>query len=451
MSITEQTVNVYLPNTRDEVIKKAQKETYNHGMEFESSNDLALTKKGVVTKRERILTLDGLKISDHSFHDVWVESTTHIDKKRSLEFKEKIKNLKSTHEANHINHYVILLEKKIRSNAKQLLKCIDELKREGWIVVQGLDEINAFVEIVSDKYSSISNGKIKKAKPKMVKLDDLIRNPLNRPTDEDGVVNIAKSIVRNGFITCVFAVPYYENGKFTGKYMLFEGHHRYDASIVVRDVWGFDDMNEVPCVIVDWITTEQMDELGNMLIKINVEYKKWTLKDYIQSHFKQAKLLKKMGIYQDGGEVLKDKIFSYGCLEDWRKKSNTEKVGQNTLLYIVGPKSKNSNNLDVKVIEDGEYKINKSEVDDYIKPFLEPTISFHKEIKNKDWYQVGVYRDFCSEIYKKFKNDDIDLKAVKLYYHCFQSVDPKPEMKKNMDGDFWKQIQYQVDNLKGLL
>ena len=60
--------------------------------------------------------------------------------------------------------------------------------------------------------------------------------------------------------------------------MLFEGHHRLDAVIYVRDSWDYI-IPDLPCIVVDWLCDKDHKKLANLLVKINVEYRKWELKD----------------------------------------------------------------------------------------------------------------------------------------------------------------------------
>ena len=398
--------------TRDLQINARANETRReHGATFEKYVDTLLVKSGLGCQRTRIKTSDGEKISDHTFNNVWMESTTFFDKKRVNEFILKKKLIQET--TNSFEKFFLFYERDITPATTPL---VNKLVNDGWIVLCGKTQIEAFISAYGkhvSKYNKgvIQNNVIPTAQPQLIDIKLLIENKLNREQNKKGVESIAKSIVNEGFLTCLYVVPKKDkNGKIVG-YVLFEGHHRLSAARMVRS-WGFS-LNELPCVVVDWLDADEMEELSRLLIKVNVEYRSWKLADYIKHHFDIAKILN-----------ITDKTYSYETLLNWMKIGKQSGFGDNGLIYILGPVSNSDFWLDQDIIRGGDYIVTKSEVEDYATPFFDVMKDFISEAKQEEEYRKDVYQLFCCQLYDNFKSNKINLDEVANYFMAYSMLKP---------------------------
>jgi hypothetical protein len=396
--------------TRDLQINARANETRReHGATFEKYVDTLLVKSGLGCQRTRVKTSDGEKISDHTFKNIWMESTTFFDKKRVNEFILKKKVILEA--TNSFEKFFLFYERDITPATTPL---IDKLVNDGWVVLCGKTLIEAFITTYgkhANKYknSVIQNNVIKTAQPQLIDINLLIENRLNREQNKKGVESIAKSIVNEGFLTCLYVVPKKDkNGKIVG-YVLFEGHHRLSAAQMVRS-WGFS-LNELPCVVVDWLSADDMEELSRLLIKVNVEYRSWKLADYIKHHFDIAKILN-----------ITDKTYSYETLLNWMKLGRQYGFGDNGLIYILGPVDGSDLWLEQDIIRGGDYIVTKSEVEDYATPFFDVMKDFISDVKQNKEYRKDVYQLFCCQLYQKFKDKEINLDEVTNYFLAYGSL-----------------------------
>ena len=159
--------------------------------------------------------------------------------------------------------FVLFYEKELTASTTKLVL---PLEIDGWLIIAGEAQVNAYVSTFGRLKAFSQNGNVKVATPQMIPVDMLVANPLNRDEVKEGVVNIAKSIINDGFLTCLYVVPVMKNGKIVN-YMLFEGHHRLSA-VKLAAKWGHE-IKELPCVVVDWVTTDDMERVSELLIKIN--------------------------------------------------------------------------------------------------------------------------------------------------------------------------------------
>lgn len=414
-----------------EINKAANKSRREHGEEFEKRNQQLLLSKGIACQRDTIKLANGEKfISDHCYKDVWFESTTFFDKKRVDEFNKKKKAIEAV--SKKYKKFVLLYEKPID---KRTEKNADKLESNGWIVIDGENKIETYIKLFSKTNAFTKNNKIERiAKPAIIKVDNLVHNPLNREMIEEGIVNIAHSIINDGFLTCLYVVPHKKTKDGEQTYMLFEGHHRLDAVHLVRK-WGFE-LNEVPCIIVDWITTNEMEELSNLLIKINVEYRKWMLRDYIRHHAEIAKILK-----------LKDKLFSYNTLLDLMKQSKSSGFGDNFFVYIFGKCYGPTLWLDLPHIKGGEFRMSEDEYNNFVVPFIVELKDYYFDAKLNEEYDNNVYQYLCKRLFIEFKEGKLDIVGVRRYlaaYNNLKEVPTKTEILKDM----WEtKLQQQYDKL----
>lgn len=413
----------------------AQSYRKHHGDVFEETVDVKLTKHGIPARREAIQTGDGKFISDHSYKHIWCESTTHIDKKRVDEFIKKKKLIQEVRPD--ITNFVLFYEKNFTTKSQKKLK--EKLISNGWKPFGGEKEIDSYINVMSYDNAFHKNKEIIVAKPKSIPLDDLYENPLNRRTNEKAIYSIAKSIVEYGFITGLFVVPKYNNydDKDITGYMLYEGHHRLQAVRYVRDYYDYS-IPDLPCIVVDWLSDKDHEKLANLLIKINVEYRKWELKDYIFSHLEIAKLLKDT-----------KKKTSYQILENLRLESDRRGLGKNTLLYICGPLKGSSNWLDTSIIEDGIYRVSQQEYDEKMIPFIDKIAKdFYDWFKKEDSYSLSVYRYFMSSLYLNYKKNG-DMRECVLYANQFRTLSQDtPQKVEQFNKGIWQKLDELVDGIR---
>jgi len=422
--------------SEQQINARANETRRQHGATFEKYVDTLLVKSGLGCQRTRIKTSDGEKISDHTFKNIWMESTTFFDKKRVNEFilkKEVI--LEAT---NSFEKFFLFYERDITPATTPL---VAKLVNAGWVVLCGKTLIEAFITTYgkhANKYknSVIQNNVIKTAQPQLIDINLLIENRLNREQNKKGVESIAKSIVNEGFLTCLYVVPKKDkNGKIVG-YVLFEGHHRLSAAQMVRS-WGFS-LNELPCVVVDWLSADDMEELSRLLIKVNVEYRSWKLADYIKHHFDIAKILN-----------ITDKTYSYETLLNWMKLGRQYGFGDNGLIYILGPVDGSDLWLDQDILRGGDYIIPKSEVEDYATPFFDVMKDFISDAKQNEGYRKDVYQLFCCQLYQKFKDKEINLDEVTNYFLAYNSLNYKQiPNKKSYVKDIYPILDAKINNFK---
>jgi hypothetical protein len=403
-----------------------------HGKEFEKYVDTILVKSGLGCHKTYINTSDGEKISDHTFDNVWMESTTFFDKKRVNEFISKKMVIEEA--TTKFTKFFLFYERDLTKPTQTLAK---KLINAGWVLIAGKSKINAFINAFGQNRAFSSNDTIRIAQPNLIDIDLLIPNPLNREENKKGVEAIAKSIVNEGFLTCLYVVPQKDSkGNITG-YMLFEGHHRLSAAQMVRS-WGFS-LNNLPCVVVDWLSTDNMEKLSKLLIKINVEYRTWKLRDYIKHHLDIAKILN-----------ITDKIYSYQTLLDWMKVGKDSGFGDNGLIYVLGPLTGSDKWLDKELIQSGDYVVTKSEVEKYAIPFFDVMKKYREAAKKKNEFRNDVYQTFCCELYEKFKDNKISLKECKHNFAAYNMLQPEqvPNKKtdvKNIWVDLDEHIQLQIN------
>lgn len=424
-------MNKEIDLTNEEINKSANEIRREHGEAFEKQNQELLLSRGIACNRDTIKLPNGEKyISDHCYKNVWIESTTFFDKKRVDEFIKKKTAIESV--SNKYTKFILLYEKSIDNRT---LKNAAKLEHNGWLLVDGEKKISTFVKLFAKTNAFTKNNKIQNvAKPISIKIDNLVFNPLNRERIEEGVVNIAHSIINDGFLTCLFVVPHIKNENGEQTYMLFEGHHRLDAAHLVRK-WGFE-LEELPCIVVDWITTDQMEELSNLLIKINVEYRKWMLRDYIKHHADIARILN-----------LNDKLFSYETLLSLMTLSKSSGFGDNFFVYIFGKCYGPTLWLDLPHIKGGEFRMSEDEYTNFVIPFIEELKDYYFDAKDNELYDNGVYQYLCKRLFIDFKEGRLDIKGVRRYLAAYNNLSETPT-KTEILKEIWEtKLQQQYDKL----
>lgn len=407
---------------------QANKIRREHGAVFEKHIDTLLAKSGIGCHRTYINTKDGEKISDHTFDNIWMESTTFFDKKRVNEFIDKKLAIQET--TNKFTKFFLFYERDLTKSTQTLA---EKLINAGWILIDGKSKIDAFIKAFGQRRAFSSNDTISVAQPKLIGVDLLMPNPLNREQNKNGVETIAKSIINEGFLTCLYVVPQKDSkGNITG-YMLFEGHHRLSAAQMVRS-WGFS-LDNLPCVVVDWLSTDDMEKLSKLLIKINVEYRTWKLRDYIKHHLDIAKILN-----------ITDKIYSYQTLLDWMKIGKENGFADNGLIYVLGPLKDSDKWLDQDLIKSGDYVVTKTEVEKYATPFFDVMKKYRVAAKKKDTFRNDVYQLFCCELYEKFKNNEISLKECIYNFAAYNMLEPEQVPNKKSDvKNVWRDLDVHIE------
>jgi hypothetical protein len=115
---------------------EANKTRREHGEEFEKHIDTLLVKSGLGCHRTFIDTTDGEKISDHTFDDVWMESTTFFDKKRVDEFVKKKKVIEEA--TSDFKKFFLFYEREV---SKKTEKLAQKLAEAGWVLIDGENRI----------------------------------------------------------------------------------------------------------------------------------------------------------------------------------------------------------------------------------------------------------------------------------------------------------------------
>lgn len=130
-------------------------------------------------------------------------------------------------------------------------------------------------------------------------------------------------------------------------------------------------IDELPCVLVDWINSEDTAKVHELLILVNTTQEPWGVRDYVISHLKEAI-----------DRNLTNKKYSYEKL-DWLYNITNKKHSDNLMktkfnetrfFYIFGPvdsvKGGIGKSIDRDIVKNGDYKISKKEFENTMKPFV---------------------------------------------------------------------------------
>lgn len=353
-----------------------QQNRVKQGNAHENNIDDKLLKYGISCEKLSItVEEDGVHhtcIADHFFvgqsRVYWMESTIILDETHADRLNLKLSRVKR--DRKDVTDFVIFFEKntnqKSRNNIQRYKKILES---KGWTVCIGENEINSYIERLNK--SEKKSKKIKIAKSIDIPIDKLIYHPCNRKIDVERCRKLAKSIVKEGFISQLNVVPEYKNGKPTGKYVVFEGNHRLHAvTEFCINEWGFV-IDELPCVLVDWINSEDTAKVHELLILVNTTQEPWGVRDYVISHLKEAI-----------DRNLTNKKYSYEKL-DWLYNITNKKHSDNLMktkfnetrfFYIFGPvdsvKGGIGKSIDRDIVKNGDYKISKKEFENTMKPFV---------------------------------------------------------------------------------
>lgn len=416
----------------------ANKASAKKGLTFEKKNDFKLTSNGIACNKRRISTLSGDYIADHSYVGksciMWGESTLSLDMKKAKELVTKrVDVLKVRPE---INSWVLYYDhdstKKSRTN---ISGAIAYLEKNGWKVFVGEEEIATHIEVFR-KNEGISDV-IPVAKVVQIEIGKIIKNEKNRKKKEEQIPKIAKSIIKHGFTSNLMVVPQYVRGRFTGKYILFDGHHRLAAVEYVIEKYGYNPENfkTLPCVLVDWVTSENIQELHDLLTVTNWTATKWQLRDYIRSYMKHF-------------EEIKDKkaAESYKFLYDSYKVSKKSGLPEGTLVYRIGPVSQTSGTLsmDIDIIRRGEYRSQPKERDLKTQFTMECLIPF------ETWFNStsnprrvnDVSKVFSRKLIQDFITKKRTIEECISYCEAFKTLGINAPVNKKdvVDRQLWKKL-----------
>jgi len=391
--------------TAKQANKKAQSLRYKEGMNWENKIHKTFKKGGIIVEKKSVKSPDGLtKISDHTYGRTWMESTTHIDGKRKDEFINKRKFVLEN--SNEYDKFIIFYKHPIDPiRDTELVSYKKELLENGIQLIDGEGQSRAFINFLSIEIGKGVSSTINVAKVEYVSIFDVYDNPVNREISEKAVSDITDSIIENGFFGAFFVVPRIVNGKQNG-WMLFEGHHRKHAYQRVLE-WGLKIPTNVPVINVDWLSSEKKEELGELLIKVNVEYRSWKLLDYIKAQLELAKQV-----------TNNDKISTYNKMLDIKDISNELKLGLSALWYICGPKKPGSHWLDSNKLTSGKFRID-SEYSDMIDVFTEslrnPMKMINDTFKEKSVRDIvrSKIKDYLAIVFEEYRADG-DIRELKF-------------------------------------
>jgi len=358
-----------------------QQERLIKGKKFEQEMNNALQQNGLCCSKKSCHTPDGTFISDH-FYEVngkkfWIESKTMLSTEYARELVNKKKYVQLTDPS--IDNWIIFLKDGKGTGSRKNVKAyIARCENAGYQVIVGYDAINKFIKKLSKNSRSIAfdeNGFIRKPKLMYIPIDKIKSNTTNRKIDPKAKEELKKSILHYGFLTQINVVPEVINGELTGFYLEIEGHHRTDTILDIMKELGIHlEDDKLPCVVVDWVTTENPQTVHELLVTLNTTTQPWIMEDYVKSHY-------------DAAESCNDseKQYSYGILKWMYKESVKNSYKKSKLFYILGPVSDSnkatSKWIDREMIKNGEYRITEKEFETKMKPFTEnhliPFIDWH--------------------------------------------------------------------------
>lgn len=429
------------------------------GHKFQAENDLRLQRSGIPCRERRIMTPDGVQISDHSYEgktfSMWAESTLSLDMKKAKELVRKrfsVLQVKSS-----IQEWAVYYDhtdnKKSRKSIKNAVKY---LQNNGWTVFIGVDEIDIHISLCM--HLAGVNKKIPIAKSMNIAISKLVENSFNRNIIKKQIVKIAKSIMQNGFTSNLSVIPLYENAVHTGKYILFDGHHRLAAIKYMVEVLGFSEKNfaKLPCIVVDWITSEDKTEMHRILTTTNWTATKWNLRDFVRTYKNLAKQM--MGIAkaqknQTEYDFYKEMYESYEWLDDTYKLGKKHGIPEGKILYRVGPMDMTKTfSVDLDTIKQGDYRVSKEERENKLTPFILSVL-----IPFEQWYRdpnsVTIYVDDVSKMVMRklvteFKADLITLEECVAYTTAFKTLGKNVPVTKDtaVNPDFWNNLDEIVKN-----
>lgn len=423
------------------------------GADFEKQNDLRLFRSGIPCDKRRIMTKDGVQISDHSYESenfsMWAESTLSLDMKKAKEFVSRRYAVLQVNP--NIKEWVIYYKsndnKKSRKSVNNVIK---HLEQHGWTVFVGDEAIDLHISVC--KTRADVNNKIPVAKAIDIALDKFKKNPYNRKINRTQVMKIAKSIVRNGFTSNLSVIPYYEDGVHTGEYILFDGHHRLEAiKFLIREMnYPKTYFESLPCVVVDWVTSKDKKDLHRILTTINWTTTKWSLRDYISSYkqfYKEMMGICKLQKDQKAFNYYKGKYESYKFLDETYRLSRNAGLPEGKIIYRIGPFDSRTEtfSFDLQTIKNGDYFVTKKErekIHQFIVSFVIPFEQWCRDASSVTIYVDDVSKMFSRKLLTDYKLDVLTLEQCVGYGDAFKSLGKNVPVKKidAVADSFWEQL-----------
>lgn len=421
------------------------------GAEFEKQNDFRLFRSGIPCNKRRIMTAEGVKISDHSYESenfsMWAESTLSLDKAKATEFVRRRfavlnvnKNIKEW-----VIYYMPNDDKKSRKSVKSVIKY---LEKNGWSVFEGDDMIDFHISICKTRAGVAEQIPVAKAID--IALDKFKKNPYNRTLNPTQVVTIAKSIVRNGFTSNLSVIPYYENGVHTGEYILFDGHHRLAAVKFLIEKMNYPAtyFESLPCVVVDWITSNDKKDLHRILTTINWTTTKWSLRDYIESYMSFYKEM--MGVSKKGTtefNYFKGRYESYKFLNKMYELSKLAGLPEGKIVYRTGPFDSQTEtfSFDLQTIKNGDYFVTEKErkkIHKFIVSFVIPFEQWCRDASSQTIYVDDVTKMISRKLLTDYRADVLTIEQCVSYADAFKSLGKNVPVKKidAVAESFWEQL-----------
>lgn len=447
-------------STRNSKMKKASsnvgKFRQQAGASFEKEIGNRLLMHGITTTKKSVV-IDGgqKKISDFYFvgknNKYWIEATTCISNQDRLDVllrkKKMVQEVDPT-----ITKWVIFFRKdshQLNQTATTFKNYKKQLTKAGIVFCNGDAEINEYISSMLVAEEMSPRPVINFAKCVMLPLSRIKKNPNNREEDEKNVLGLMSGVIQNGFVTQFNVVPEYIDGKPTGYYQLFEGHNRDEALLRLKQLGLIDDPL-VPCVVVDWLTSEDKEQVATLLCKTNTTAKAWEMKNYINYHFKTS-----LPSEVDNPE----KNFSYGVLR-WLRSNEARKTlltkngqpeffGENFLIYIFGPKKNSlsaSKFLDSSVINEGDYRVSRNEYNlmkKFISQFLLP---FHSWFSKQTHFDTMVMRRLMKGAWEEYKmGSGKNKETIELMLEYFMGMQNPPVKESEINDEFWTELTEHVE------
>lgn len=433
------------------------------GATFEREISNRLLVNGIAAVKKTVTVEDGLKkISDHYFvgknNKYWIESTTCLTTQpRVEEFINKKKLVQEQDPS--IKNWVIFFRKDPRQkeqSAKSIANYARQFKKAGIVFCNGDAEIDEYITSIIETEEMPSRPIIRVAKVMSIPLSRIKPNRLNRDLIPDSINTLKLNIVLNGFVTQINVVPESINGRLTGYYIAFEGHNRLEAlnqlvAMKMEFESGGDDPL-IPCVVCDWLTSEDKKQVANLLCKTNTTYRKWQTKNYIKFHYDTS----------SPQEIdIPDMHFSYDVLR-WMMKKETRKtlvfdqdneqeiLGETYLLYVYGPKKSSTATsffLDNMCIHEGEYLTEAVEFKMMKKFHNEVLLPFHFWLRESKRYDNLMLRRFMAGLYENFKECRYSFKYAKMVLEIFKDMKNPPIREKEVNEEFWGYIDGELSKL----
>lgn len=373
--------------TADESVSVVMKSRYEHGEEWQSYISDKFEEVGVQPTFIRIKDALGKRIADYQYEGVWVEAKTFIN-------NAEVAKIKTLHEKLITLGIKMAIMCEWAPGSKKHAKDVKLIRGLGIFVFEGQSQCESF--IINESIRLNVEKKVKMALPISIPFEQLVPHPNNREKNSKNIPTIKASIIKNGFFTQINVVEHEMkeiNGVMKMTYMIFEGHTRYYALEEFFNQ-GYE-IPPLPGVLVDWVSSDDIDILHKMLITTNTTYSGWKLKNYVTSHKGNLELL------GNGGGV-----FSYGKILQSMNQAKKQKWGEATPVYLFC----HTNSLDfddMKAIKDGTYRITKTDYDSQIVPILELMNQLtSKDSKgNSRVYNGAIMRDIIVDIRIMYNTD----------------------------------------------